>query len=79
MKNGYPHPPQGALTLWNDTINSDQALPHVMLKSAERDVPPEVVATFSGIPDTVARIEKRHLGEYWVITAASAFAHRPRI
>jgi hypothetical protein len=67
VANGYPRPPQTALTLWNDTIDSDQTGPHVMLKSAERDVPPEVVATFSGIPNTVACIERRHLGEYWVI------------
>jgi hypothetical protein len=67
VKNGYPLPPQAVLTLWDDTIDSDQTTPHVMLKSAGRDVPPEVVATFSCIPNTVARIEKRHLGEYWVI------------
>jgi hypothetical protein len=62
--------PQNALPLWNDTIDSDQAMAHLMDKAADPNVDPEVVATFSCIPNTQARIEKRHLGEYWAITQA---------
>ena len=31
VANGYLRPPQTALTLWNDTIDSDQTGPHVMI------------------------------------------------
>ena len=59
--------PEDALPLWNDDVDSDQAMRHVMSKAAKRYVLPEAVAEFSSIPGAVARIEKRHAGDYWVI------------
>jgi hypothetical protein len=59
--------PQTALPLWNDDVDSPQVIPHLMDKAAEQDVPPEIVATFSGIAGATARIEKRHASDCWVI------------
>jgi hypothetical protein len=62
------HPPKAALPLWNDDVNSDQIIPHLMDKAAERNVSPSVVAEFSEIAGAVARIDERRGGYCWVIS-----------
>ena len=59
-------PPFNAAVLWNDTIHSDQQIPHLMSKAADLTASPVDVARFSGMAGAVARLERD--GRGWVIS-----------